>query len=72
MSPHPTLHDVVALLADIPERGLQRGQVGTIVENLAPEVYEVEFSDDNGRSHATMALRSDQFIVLRYQFSAAG
>jgi hypothetical protein len=36
----------VALLDDVPAEGLRRGQVGTVVEDLAPGVYEVEFSDD--------------------------
>ena len=45
-----TIHllDVVALTVDLPERGLTRGQVGTVVETLAPEVFEVEFSDEQG------------------------
>ena len=30
--------DVVALLEDLPERNLWRGQVGTVVELLAPDV----------------------------------
>ncbi|MGB9754981.1 MAG: hypothetical protein C0183_22410 [Roseiflexus castenholzii] len=35
---HDTPHvlDVVALLEDLPDRRLRRGQVGTIVEELAP------------------------------------
>jgi hypothetical protein len=28
--------DVVAITADLPERGLYRGQVGTVAEILAP------------------------------------
>jgi len=68
----PKLLDVVALLEDLPSRGLVRGQVGTIVENLAPDVFEVEFSDDNGRSYASLGVRSDQLLVLRHnQFAAA-
>ncbi len=63
----PQLFDVVALLADLPQRGLVRGQVGTIVEQLAPGVYEVEFSDDTGKTYATAALRSEQVMVLRYE-----
>ena len=55
---------VVALLHDIPERGLRRGQVGTVVEPLAPGVFEVEFSDTDGRTFATMALRRDQVMML--------
>lgn len=69
---HPKLLDVVALLEDLPSRALVRGQVGTIVEDLAPGVFEVEFSDDNGRMYANLALRSDQLLVLRHnQFAAA-
>jgi hypothetical protein len=61
------LLDVVALTEDLPERGLIRGQVGTVVVLLAPEVYEVEFSDDNGRTYASLALRSNQVMVLHYR-----
>jgi hypothetical protein len=58
---------VVALLEDLPQRGLLRGQVGTIVERLAPGVYEVEFSDDSGRTYASLALRVDQLMRLRHE-----
>jgi hypothetical protein len=58
---------VVALLEDLPEKGLVRGQVGSVVEDLAPGVYEVEFSDDSGQTYATLALRSDQLIRLHHQ-----
>ena len=61
------LLDVVALTQDIPDRGLLRGQVGTVVEILAPGVFEVEFADNEGRTYATLALRSDQLLVLHYQ-----
>jgi hypothetical protein len=68
----PKLLDVVALLEDVPSRGLVRGQVGTIVETLAPGVFEVEFSDDSGRTYASLAMKSDQLLVLRHnQFAAA-
>jgi hypothetical protein len=49
---------VAALLEDLPEEGLVRGQVGTVVENWAPGVYEVEFCDDNGKTYATVALKA--------------
>lgn len=61
------LLSVVALLEDIPAKGLLRGQVGTIVETLAPGVYEVEFSDDSGQTYASQALRSDQLMRLRHE-----
>jgi len=42
------LLDVVALLVDKPEERLVTGQVGTVVELLSPDVYEVEFVDSKG------------------------
>lgn len=61
------LLDVVALTADLPERGLRRGQVGTVVEDLSPGLFEVEFSDDEGRAYGQAPLKSDQLLVLHYQ-----
>ncbi len=61
------LLSVVALLVDLPNAGLERGQVGTVVEQLAPGVYEVEFSDDTGRTYASLAVRSDQLLRLHHQ-----
>ena len=44
-----------------------RGEVGTVVEILAPDVFEVEFSDDDGRTYAELALRAEQLIALDNQ-----
>ncbi|HEY6333985.1 MAG TPA: DUF4926 domain-containing protein [Blastocatellia bacterium] len=52
---------------DVPGKGLLRGRVGTVVEDLAPGVYEVEFSDDSGETYASVALRSDRLIRLHHQ-----
>ncbi len=60
------LLETVALLADLPERGLYRGQVGAVVEELAGGVYEVEFTDANGRTYAMLPLKAEQLMVLRY------
>lgn len=61
------MHSVVALLEDLPKEGLIRGQVGTVVETWAPGVYEVEFSDDNGRAYAMVALKAEQLIRLHHE-----
>lgn len=50
---------LVALLRDLPEHGLLRGQVGTVVELLSPAIAEVEFSDDEGRTYAMIHWRTD-------------
>jgi hypothetical protein len=39
-------------------------EVGTVVEILAPDVYEVEFCDDEGQTYVELALRGDQLIAL--------
>ena len=61
------LLSVVALLEDMPGKGLTRGQVGTVVETWAPGVFEVEFADDEGRAYAMVALRADQVMRLHYE-----
>ncbi len=62
------LLDVVALAEDLPEIGLSRGQVGTVVEILAEgRAYEVEFCDRDGRTFESLGLTKDQLIVLRYE-----
>jgi hypothetical protein len=61
------MHSVVALVEDLPQEGLVRGQVGTVVENWAPGVYEVEFSDDNGRTYAMVALNADKLMRLHHE-----
>ena len=60
------LLDVVALTEDLPQHNLLRGQVGTVVEILAPNVYEVEFSDNEGRTYAMCALPAHQLMALLY------
>ncbi len=64
------LLDTVALLENLPERKLKRGEVGTVVEVLAPDVYEVEFCDDEGQTYMELALRNDQIIALQTQGEA--
>jgi hypothetical protein len=62
------LLDVVALTVDLPEGNLCRGQVGTIVDILAGgAAFEVEFSDRQGRTYASLGLRPDQMMVLHYE-----
>ena len=57
----------VALLRDLPEQGLVRGQVGTVVELLSPAAAEVEFCDDQGRTYAMAALKAEELIRLHHR-----
>jgi hypothetical protein len=61
------LLDVVALTEDLPNCKLRRGQVGTVVELLDSGVFEVEFTDNDGRAYASLALKEKQLLVLCYQ-----
>jgi Domain of unknown function (DUF4926) len=56
----------VALLRDLPDRDLVRGQVGTVVETLSGDVVEVEFSDNEGRTYATAAVPAKDLVRLHH------
>jgi hypothetical protein len=64
----------VALLVDVPEHGLIRGEMGTIVEHLGTpgdEAVLVEFSDMDGQAYAMVSLQEDHLIVLHPRLRAA-
>ena len=65
------LLDVVALLNDKPADGLVAGQVGTVVELLAPGVFEVEFLDSNGKTIALGEFRREELLVLQHEAALA-
>jgi hypothetical protein len=46
--------------------------VGTVVELLDPGVFEVEFTDNDGRTYAGLALKENRLLVLCCQPKAAG
>lgn len=65
------LLDMVALAEDLPARRLVRGQVGAVVEELAPGIFEVEFSDSQGRTYAMASIEAEKLMVLHYDPVAA-
>lgn len=66
MSRNVEILDIVVLVQDsqADQVALRRGEIGTVVEMLAPSVYEVEFSDEFGRAYAFASLHADQLLVL--------
>lgn len=56
--------DVVALLKDRPDEKLLRGQIGTVVECYGKSDFEVEFSDNNGRTISLLTLSTDEIMLL--------
>lgn len=61
------LLDVVALLDNVPEARLSRGEVGTVVQALQPETLLVEFSDDDGRPYAVVPALATRPLPLHCQ-----
>ena len=59
--------DVIAVTENIPEHGLRRGEVGTVVEQWADSVFEVEFSDDTGRAYAFAAVPAEKLMKLYFR-----
>jgi hypothetical protein len=66
------MHDIVALLEDVPTRHfdtgapltLRRGQIGTVVMTYDGSAFEVEFSDAQGRAYAMLPVPVEKLIVL--------
>lgn len=59
--------DVIALLKDIPGKKLAKGQVGTIVEVLDGEVYEVEFANKKSQTTASLRLKTRDMMLLHFE-----
>jgi len=60
------LFSQIAMLRDIPEEDLARGQIGTIVEVLSPTACIAEFLDEQGDTVAIRTLRTDDFMLLHH------
>ena len=54
--------DTVVLIGDLPEEGLSAGQIGAVVLEFTEPVlaYETEFTDQEGRTLAQLALLPEQ------------
>lgn len=58
--------NTVALTQNLPELGLYKGQVGTIIEIYKLTVFEVEFVDRNGKTYAVETVNTNQVIRIYY------
>jgi hypothetical protein len=52
--------DTVVVLADLPQHGLKRGDVGAVVHVYSPDRIEVEFVRGSGHTQALVTLAPDQ------------
>ena len=66
------MHDIVALLEEVPAKHfdtgapltLRRGQIGTAVMTYDGSAFEVEFSDAQGRAFAMLPISAGKLILL--------
>ena len=66
------MHDVVALLEDLPTKHfdsgnpllLRRGQMGTVVHLYDGSAFEVEFAGRDGRAYALLPVPREKLMVL--------
>ena len=59
------LLDVVALVTDVPQHRLNRGEIGGVVECHGDETFDVEFVSQDGYTNALVTLAGDLIIPLR-------
>lgn len=70
-------NDVVALLVDLPQQGLRRGDVGTVIERFTrneyhPAGYIVEFVTESGGVYAHADIQDPSLVIpLRFKLEAA-
>ena len=57
--------DTVILLKDLPKSGLQRGDLGAVVDVMGAEAVEVEFVRVSGEIRAVVTLRQDEVQAMR-------
>jgi catabolite regulation protein CreA len=60
----PKLLDLVAVMKIATESDVAVGDVGTVVEVLAPDGLEVEFLDSDGRTRCVATLNVKDVLVL--------
>ena len=60
----PELLDVVELLVNLPDRNLQAGAQGTIVECHTDEDFEIEFNTSPEEEICLHSLSRHQFVVV--------
>lgn len=64
------IFDIVALLDNISKNSLKKGQVGTVVEVLDDDVYEIEFSNNRGETIITTSVKASNLLVLEFDLVA--
>lgn len=65
------LNDSVALLTDLPQNQLEKGQVGTIIDVKSTNVFEVEFVNQTGQTLSFALVNAVDLLKLNYVLQPA-
>ena len=60
----PDIGDIIELVKDIPRKNLRAGVRGAVVHCHGNDAYEIEFTDDDGKTLDFSALHAKYFIVV--------
>ena len=60
----PDIGDIIELVKDIPKKNLRAGVRGAVVHCHGNDAYEIEFTDDEGKTLDFLALHANNFIVV--------
>ena len=72
MKRQPQLIDLVAVLNNPGDEGVEIGDVGTVVELLPPDGAEVEFLNRSGRTRCIAAFPTADLLVLNRDRTPVG
>ena len=71
-SRQPKLLDIVAVLNAPADAEVEVGDVGTVVELLPPDGFEIEFLNRDGRTRCVATLTTDDVLVLNRERTPVG
>jgi len=60
----PDIGDIIEVVTDIPEKKVRAGLRGTVVHCYGNDFFEIEFSDENGKTIDCIAMHTNQFITV--------
>lgn len=63
--------DVVAILEDLPELGISRGDIATVLEEVSEKIFLLEISDRNGKTISMIELPQKSIMKLNYTMEYA-
>ena len=56
--------DTIVLKKDLPEHGLKKGDVGTVVELYQPDGLEIEFVTGSGKTQALLSMKNSDVRAI--------